>query len=572
MVFRNADGFVDAFQRVFRNNVIFILADDQGYGDMACHGHPCLKTPTLDALHGESVRFVNFHVDPTCSPTRSALMTGKYASRVGVWHTLQGRSILRREETTMAELFRDSGYRTGILGKWHLGDAFPYRPQDRGFEETLIHGGGGVGQNPDYWGNGYFDDHYCRNGKWEKFEGYCTDIWFREAARFIESNRSRPFFCYLPLNAPHFWYRVPDQYAKPYLALGMEEERARYFGMIACIDENLGRLRLRLREWGLEENTILIYMSDNGYGGPTPGKASPFAFNAGMRAWKGSSYEGGHRDPCFIRWPAGGIAGGRDVRQLTAHFDLLPTLLELCQLKQPSKADFDGRSLVPVLRQKTNEWSERTLCVHNPRVERPQKWLRSAVMTGRWRLVNGSELYDVLADPGQKRDLAASQENVVRQLRSEYEKWWDTITPRFDEFSRVHIGAREENPVKLTCHDWHSERERELATWNPEVIRNRDQENGWWTIQVERAGTYTFRMQDLPDEANEDKRLQAVRARLQIGEVDRQQDIPAGATSVQFTAELPAGPARMDTWLIKENGDSRGAPFVYVEWKETGKQ
>ncbi|MFZ5833529.1 MAG: sulfatase-like hydrolase/transferase, partial [Planctomycetota bacterium] len=155
-----------------------ILADDQGYGDFGCHGHPCLKTPHLDALYRDCVRLTDFHVDPTCSPTRAALMTGKYASRVGVWHTLQGRSILRQGETTLAEIFRDHGYRTGIFGKWHLGDAYPYRPQDRGFEEVVIHGGGGIGQNPDYWGNDYFDDHYCRNGNWEAFKGYCTDVWF----------------------------------------------------------------------------------------------------------------------------------------------------------------------------------------------------------------------------------------------------------------------------------------------------------------------------------------------------------------------------------------------------------
>ncbi len=544
-------------------NIILILADDQGYGDLGCHGHPCLKTPALDALHRESVRLTNFHMDPTCAPTRAALLTGKYATRVGVWHTLQGRSILRREETTMAELLRAGGYRTGIFGKWHLGDNYPYRPEDRGFQEVVIHGGAGVGQNPDYWGNTYFDDHYRRNGRWEKFDGYCTDVWFREATRFIDRNQAAPFFCYVPLNAPHFWHRALEKYVKPYLALGMDPDRALYFGMIACIDENVGRLRERLAELGLQDNTLLIYSSDNG---PMPSKESPFSFNAGMRGAKGGPYENGHRLPCFLSWPAGGISGGRDVPQLTAHFDLLPTLLELCGLPAPARIAFDGRSLAPLLRGPKPEWRERTLIVHNPRVERPQKWLRSAVMSERWRLVNGRELYDLRADPGQKHDVAATEADVVQRLRLEYEKWWDALTPRFDESAELSIGAPEENPVKLTCHDWHSVRARELATWNPQVILDREQDNGWWTLRVERAGTYTFRLQDLPDEAPGDKRLQAVRARLKIGGLDLQEAVGSGATSVMFTATLPAGPARMDTWLIKDDGAMRGAPFVYVEW------
>lgn len=549
-------------------NVILILADDQGYGDLGCLGSPSLKTPALDRLHGESVRFTNFHVDPTCAPTRAALMTGKYASAVGVWHTLQGRSILRREETTMAELFRAAGYRTGIFGKWHLGDTWPYRPQDRGFQETLIHGGAGVGQNPDYWGNTYFNDHYRRGETWEKFDGYCTDIWFREATGFIEKNRETPFFCYLPLNAAHLPFRAPESYIQPYLAMGMERERATYYGMIANIDENVGRLRQRLVELGLDENTILIYMSDNGYGGPKAEQASEFANFCGMRGHKGSPYEGGHRAPCFIHWPAGGLDQGRDIAQLAAHFDLLPTLLELCGVSRSKDIAFDGRSLAPLLRQQPNAWADdRTLFVHNPRVERPEKGTKCAVMTDRWRLVNNKELYDILADPGQKTDLAANQPEAVSRLRAEYETWWTQISPRFDEFVRLSIGAPQQNPVELTCHDWHSIKPRELYTWNPEVILKRQQANGWWTLQVERAGTYTFRLQDLPDEATEDKRIQASRARVKIGELDLQQDIPPGATAVEFTAELPAGPVRMDTWLLKNDGESRGAPFVYVEWK-----
>src|SRR5262245_5713972 len=204
-------------------NVVVILTDDQGYGDLSCHGNTVLKTPNLDRLHGRSVRLTNFHVDPTCSPTRAALMTGRYSSRTGVWHTIMGRSILRRDEVTLAELFARAGYRTGIFGKWHLGDNFPYRPQDRGFHDCVVHGGGGVGQTPDFWGNRYFDDTYLENGRPRRFAGYCTDVFFDQALAFLDRHKARPFFLYLATNAPHAPYRVPERYRQVYRKLGVPE-------------------------------------------------------------------------------------------------------------------------------------------------------------------------------------------------------------------------------------------------------------------------------------------------------------------------------------------------------------
>ena len=193
-------------------NVILIMTDDQGYGDLACHGNPWIKTPEMDKLYQQSVRLTDFHVGTTCAPTRSGLMTGRNCNEVGVWHTIIGRNFLRQGEITIANILKDNGYRTGIFGKWHLGDNFPYRPEDRGFEEAVIHGGGGVGQTPDYWNNDYFDDTYFRNGVPEKFEGYCTDVWFSEALTFIEKRREEPFFCYIAPNAPHGPFHVPQKY------------------------------------------------------------------------------------------------------------------------------------------------------------------------------------------------------------------------------------------------------------------------------------------------------------------------------------------------------------------------
>jgi len=337
-----------------RPNVVLVMTDDQGYGDLGCHGNDVIVTPNLDKLHARSVRLTDFHVDPTCSPTRSALLTGHYSTRTGVWHTIMGRSLLGKHETTVADIFifSTNGYRTAIFGKWHLGDNYPFRPQDRGFQEVLIHGGGGVGQGPDYWGNDYFDDTYFHNGKEKKFEGYCTDVWFDGALNFIEANKSQPFFCYIPTNAPHGPYNVADKYSKPYRDKGVKGNQANFYGMVANIDENMGRLMRRLKELDLEDNTILIFMTDNGTSGGHAG---------GMRGKKGSEYEGGHRVPFFVRWPAGGLDGPGDIGWLSAHVDVLPTLIELCGLKKPRGLAFDGTSLARLLKDKTSKWPDRTL-------------------------------------------------------------------------------------------------------------------------------------------------------------------------------------------------------------------
>jgi len=385
-----------------RPNVVLVMTDDQGYGDIHCHGNEVIVTPNLDRLHGQSVRLTNFHVDPTCSPTRSALMTGHYSTRTGVWHTIMGRSILGRHETTIADVFSGSGYKTAIFGKWHLGDNYPYRPQDRGFGEVLIHGGGGVGQGPDYWGNNYFDDTYFHNGKEEKFKGYCTDVWFDGALKFIEANKDRPFFCYIPTNAAHSPYNVAEKYSKPYQDKGVNRSQAAFYGMITNFDENMGRLMKRLKELGLEENTILIFMTDNGTSG---------GYAGGMRGKKGS------RVPFFVRWPAGGLEGPGDVDKLSAHVDVLPTLISLCGLKKPKGVKFDGASLAPLLKGKGRRWPDRTLLVHSQRIEYPEKWRKSAVMTQRWRLINGKELYDIQADPVQKNNIADVRSSSTSTVR-----------------------------------------------------------------------------------------------------------------------------------------------------------
>ena len=561
-------GLVAAVAAAPQPNVILVMTDDQGYGDLGCHGNRMIQTPILDRLHGQSVRLTDFHVDPTCAPTRSALMTGRYSSRTGVWHTIMGRSILRRDEVTMADVFAANGYHTAHFGKWHLGDNYPSRPGDRGFQEVIRHGGGGVTQTPDYWGNDYFDDTYWHNERPQAYTGYCTDVFFDAALAFIEANKSRPFMVYLPTNAPHGPYFVADKYKQPYLDQGVAPTMAAFYGMITNIDENMGRLLAKLDKLKLADDTILVFMTDNGTAAGLArargkGKASKQpkwpGFNSGMRGTKGSEYDGGHRVPCFFRWPTGGVQGGRDVAQLAAHIDILPTLVELCGLKWPkARPKLDGTSLVPLLKGK-KDWTPRTLLVHSQRIEHPEKWRKSAVMTDRWRLINGKELYDIQADPGQKRNVAEQSPDIVAKLRREYEQWWQSISERFDEYCEIVIGSEHENPAHITCHDWHGE----VVPWNQGMIKRAPQANGFWAIDVAKPGKYRFTLRQQPAQAN--FAIDAVKARLAIAGIDVAKLIPTGASSVTFAVDLPAGKAKLQTWLTNESGKSRGAYFVEAE-------
>ncbi|WP_206352123.1 arylsulfatase [Tautonia rosea] len=546
-----------------RPNVLLIMTDDQGYGDLACHGNPMIQTPNLDALHAESVRLTDFHVDPTCSPTRSALMTGRYSGRVGVWHTIRGRSILHRAETTMAEVFARSGYATGIFGKWHLGDNYPSRPQDFGFSHSLIHGGGGVGQTPDSWGNDYFDDVYFENGNPRPTFGYCTDVWFEAALGFIteQSEAGQPFFCYLATNAPHGPYLVPKRYEEQY-AGDPNVPNAAFYGMITNIDENLGQLLAAMDARGLTENTIVIFMTDNG---TAAGVRGDLGYNAGMRGQKGSPYEGGHRVPCFVRWPGGGIEGGRDVEQLAAHLDLLPTLIELCDLDHPDEIAFDGRSLAPLLRGEAIDWPDRVLVVESQRIDVPQKYRQCAVMTEAWRLVNGSELYAIGEDPGQTQDQAAEHPETVAELRAIYDRWWDDVSRTHDRIARIVVGSEEENPARLTCHDWSGSDQD--PPWNQSMIRTGLVRNGLWNVEVDRKGVYTIELRRWP--AREPRPINdgpgplAHDARLAIGGLEVTQPVGPDDVAITFRVELDAGPAGLQTWFEGPEG-SRGAYFVSV--------
>jgi len=583
-------------------NVIVIMTDDQGYGDMSCHGNPYVKTPSLDRLHDEAVRFTDFHVDPTCSPTRAALMTGRYASRTGVWLTYAGRHHLRRDETTMADVFADNGYRTAIFGKWHLGDNYPFRPQDRGFDESLIHGGGVVGEAPDAWGNDYYDDVYFRNGEPERVTGYCTDVWFDEAIRFAEKKRDRPFFIYLPANAPHGPFHVPLEYVHPYLGRqDIPQSRAWFYGMIACVDRNIGRLRRRLEELGLAHNTLLVFLTDNGTSAgvslkidnkPHKHGYETGGYNAGMRGRKGCAYEGGHRAACFMHWPAGGLKRGRDINLLTAHMDLLPTLIDAAGLAGPASVAFDGRSLMPLIRGETQNWPDRTLFVHDQgrfgqpvHAGLPIKYKDYCVMTDRWRLV-GRELYDHRGDPGQRRDVSHQHPQVVKRLTQAYDAWWTDISERFGEYCPFVVDPQQQESTLLTCQSWHGD----AIPYNQHHVRHALPGNGYWMIDVARSGTYRIELRRWPQELDlamnalvppetpDPKRhhtdfrllqlpsraVRVVRARLQIGTYDRSVTVEPEAKGISFDVPLSKDVYRLQTWLFDHRGQSRGAYYVTI--------
>jgi arylsulfatase A-like enzyme len=576
-------------------NVVFVLTDDQGDGDLGCMGNPWLQTPHIDSFYHDSVRFTNFHVGPTCAPTRATLMTGHYANSTGVWHTVGGRSLLRENEVTIASAFKKDGYKTGIFGKWHLGDNEPYRPQDRGFDETIIHGGGGIGQAPDWWGNDYFDDTYQVNGSPRKFDGYCTEVWFNEGIEFIRKNKDNPFFCYIPVNAPHEPYNIMQEYRDAYkgkLDLDCPARRERFYGMITHIDGQFAILRNTLKELNLEDNTILIFMTDNGTScGAEFSESGELinGWNNGLRGTKNSEYDGGHRVPFFIRWPAGQLVGGCDINQITASIDVMPTLLDLCEINHTLQ--FHGKSLQPLLKGKNLAWIDRALVTDSQRVTNPIKWNKSAVMTDRWRLINGKELYDMENDRAQLTDIALKFPDLVCSLRAEYEIWWDLVKPKFNEDIPISVGSTTER-VRLSSHDWRGSDEQ--TVWNQEQIRQGRITNSYWEILIKEEGLYEIELCRWPKEGNgrhicegivgDDiqwnkadvdetlfgyyhggKAINVVEASIELGEIIKKCTVNADNQAVIFQVPLEKGPLYLTTSFTTDKGDVLGAYYTYIK-------
>lgn len=541
-------------------NVILILTDDQGYGDLACHGNPFIKTPNLDALYNQSVRFTNFHVGTTCSPTRAMLMTGKNNNKVGVWHTINGREILNKDEKTMPEFFKEAGYQTAIFGKWHLGDNYPFRPQDRGFNEVLVLGGGGIGQTPDYWGNDYFGDTYLRNGKPEKFKEYCDDVWFGEAMRFMGQNLNTPFFCYIPTNVAHGPYNVSANYSKQY-ENNPNVPNPAFNGMISKIDENVGKLMQYLKSSGLDKKTIIVFMTDNGTAAGASFDKSEYTqlgFNANMRGQKGSAYEGGHRVPFFLYNPL--IENiPKDIKTLASGMDVLPTLLDLCKIN--TIYSFQGVSLFPLL--KGEKIKDRVLVADTQRGEYLIKNNSNSVMTQEWRLVNGKELYNMEKDPEQRQNLAIENTGIVNSLNMEYEKWWKDISIQKSDYQRVIVGSSKQKEVCLTSHDLHLEKG--SPAWNQNMVKKELGSNGFWAIETAKRGIYKFELRRFPREAKSQIPEKYVNAKIKIDDKPYETVINDKKEKVVFKLKLPKGYHQIETYFSDNQGKSIEAAYVYVK-------
>lgn len=424
-----------------RPNIIFILTDDQGYGDVSAHGNPVLKTPNMDRLHNEGVRFTDFHVSPTCAPTRSALLTGRHEFRNGITHTILERERMTLDAVTLPEVLKTAGYTSGVFGKWHLGDEDAYQPEKRGFDEVFIHGAGGIGQHypgscGDAPGNMYMSPLIKHNGKFEKTEGYCTDVFFAQAMRWMEQVKGRqPFYVHIATNVPHAPLQVRDEDLARYKDKVGDLNAAKFFGMLSNADDNIGKLLARLSEWGIEKETLVIFMNDNG------GTAGCKVFNAGMRGTKGTPFLGGTRASSFWRWP--GTLNPGAAPQLSAHIDFLPTLAEIAGAKLEGKVarQIEGMSLVPLLENPAAAWPDRTLFTHLGRWEKdapPEsgKYMNCSVRTKDFHLVNTSRrnkpewmLFDVRKDYAEQNDVASQNAAVVEQMQAAFEKWWESVVP-----------------------------------------------------------------------------------------------------------------------------------------------
>jgi len=492
-------------------NVVIVIADDQGYGDLGHTGNPIIQTPNIDALAAESTSLTDYHVAPTCSPTRAALMTGHWTDRTGVWHTI--RSMLRANEVTLGQLLKDNGYSTGMFGKWHLGDNFPYRPEDRGFDEVYRHGGGGVGQTPDVWDNAYFDGSYFHNGEIVPAEGFCTDVFFTQAKKFMKEQveAGKPFFAYISTNAPHGPLHCPQKYLDMYS--GQKKNIAAFYGMITNIDDNVGATRQFLNELGVSDNTLFIFTTDNGTA------TGNEVFNAGMRGKKGSEYEGGHRVPFIAHWPAAGwnIEHKSDI--LCHAVDVVPTLVELAGGNKPQALKWDGISIEKLLDPKKDEdVADRMLVTDSQRIRDPIKWRKTAVMSQQWRLINGEQLFEIKKDPGQENDVAADHPQQVKEMKAFYDSWWAELEPTFLQTTEIYLGAPEAPRVTLTCHDWIGG----TPPWNQHMVRAalgyRQKNSGrkkqevedvkqatsgsFWAVKVVEGGKFTFELRRWPTEAN----------------------------------------------------------------------
>lgn len=488
-----------------RPNVILIITDDQGYGDFGITGNPHVKTPAIDAFAKKSIRFNNFYVSPVCAPTRSSLMTGRYSLRTGIRDTYNGGAIMASNEVTIAEMLKQANYKTGIFGKWHLGDNYPSRPSDQGFDESLIHLSGGMGQVGDvttyFKGErSYFDPVLWHNNKQEAYEGYCSDIFAENAIDFIEENKEGPFFCYLSFNAPHTPLQVPDKYYAIYKDIdpssGFEkddrpfvemtendkEDARKVYGMVTNIDDNVDKLLKKLEVLKIADNTLVIFMTDNG--------PQQVRYLAGMRGRKSSVYRGGVRVPFFLRYPAQ-FKMNKDIETTAAHIDILPTLAQICNVELPKDRKIDGKSLLPLLKNEKAIWDDRSLFFYWTR-RYPELYNNIALQKEEYKLVGMTdydakiedfELFNIADDPYEQSNLIMKNKEIALRLKQELDNYYQELIASENLLCppKTVVGSENENPLILNRNDADGER----GIWAQHEIF------GKWNVKI-KQGLYNF--------------------------------------------------------------------------------
>lgn len=461
-------------------NVILIMTDDQGYGDFSLHGCDSCQTPTLDKFAQEGIQFDRFYVSPLCAPTRASLLTGRYHLRTGTTWVTHRKEVMNSDETTIAEAFKDAGYQTGIFGKWHNGSQYPHHPNGQGFDEFYGFAAG-------HWNN-YFDTGLEHNGKKVKSKGYIIDDVTDKAIDFIKGNKEESFFCYIPYNTPHSPFQVPDKYFDKYKKMGLSDKNACVYGMNENIDDNFSRILETLKAQDLEENTIVLFLTDNGPNGRR--------FNGNMKGWKSKVDEGGVRVPLFMQWK-NNLPSGKIVKELASHIDLMPTLMELCDIKNENHKPFDGASLVNLIKEENVDWQERKLySIQNNGEARDYP---SSVRSNQYRLVKESEdrilLYDMLADPRQTTDISSEYPEITKQLTADLENWYKEVTENSTSQALIEVGHKESPVVELPAPE--SKISENLTFeggfgWANDWIKNwnNSNDNATWTVKVVEAGKY----------------------------------------------------------------------------------
>lgn len=561
----------DPYWNIEKPNIIIVLSDDQGYGDFSVHGNPVLKTPALDRLHNESVRFSNFHVSPLCTPTRGQLLSGLDAMNNKASTVLSGRGIMRRDIITMPEVLKNNGYSTGIFGKWHLGDTYPDRPMDKGFEKCIWIKGWGLFSESEY-DNDYYKTRYMDSQEVNFSDQYCTDLWFNKSIEWMEEmySQKKPFFTYLALNAPHGPFHAKSQDFDRYRSQVSDNSTASFLGMISNIDENMDYLDKWLEKKGLKKNTIVIFMNDNGGTGGTN------LYNAGMKGEKGSNYEGGHRAVCFIRWPDGNLGLPRTISYPAQIQDILPTIIDLFNLS--NQQSFDGESLKPVLKPVDAEPDNRMFVVQQGN---PVKY-NGCVVWNSWRLVGQNELYDINTDPGQVNNLISTYPTVANEMKAFYENWWAKLAPDTSPLVHLLIGTDKESPVILTSGSWVGANVNTVAKVAAGEGGGR---GGVWYINAEEGGRYKLELSRWPPHLNRklviagpDKSVggtnleTGVALPIEFGCVSLNNSTPvvvkveSEASSVTIEIDIQAGDNILQAWFKDLNSqDLCGAYYMAVQ-------